>query len=332
MECSASTDCDDITSHPKILSWKENTDCCSWDGVTCDRVTGHVIGLDLSCGQLQGTIHSNSSLFLLPHLQRLNLAFNDFYHSPISSEFGQFASLTHFNLSQSNFSGHIPSEISHLSKLVSLDLSVGYDSTQGSLLRLLRLDKPNMKKLVQNLTELRMLDLSIVDLSSVDPSSLMNLSSSLTTLRLQSCGLRGKFPNNIFHLPNLQTLYLGFNHNLTGYFPKFNGSSPLKDLDLRGLSFSGELLDSISNLHSLKFLALSGYNFSESILTWFGNLTQISTLWLYSNNFSGPIPSSFSKLKHLTDLDLSYNHFSGQFSIPIAIVVTGYNIYLDPGP
>lgn len=49
---SASMECDEdfgITSHPKTASWKEETDCCSWDGVTCDGVKGDVIGLDLSC-------------------------------------------------------------------------------------------------------------------------------------------------------------------------------------------------------------------------------------------------------------------------------------------
>ncbi|GAB4845971.1 hypothetical protein Ancab_024975 [Ancistrocladus abbreviatus] len=64
-----------------INSWKKGTDCCMWDGVQCDPSTGHVIGLDLSCNLLNGTINSNSSLFLLPHLRNLNLAFNYFSFS-----------------------------------------------------------------------------------------------------------------------------------------------------------------------------------------------------------------------------------------------------------
>nr|XP_023894376.1 receptor-like protein Cf-9 [Quercus suber] len=69
-------DKDSHHSYPKMESWKEGTDCCSWDGVTCERVGGDVIDLELSCSWLQGTISSNTSLFLLPHLQAEKRGFN----------------------------------------------------------------------------------------------------------------------------------------------------------------------------------------------------------------------------------------------------------------
>ena len=131
--------------YPPKNSWKMGTDCCGWDGVTCDTMTGHVIGLDLSCSRLEGPIHPNSTLFSLRHLQRLNLAYNDFDHSAISSKFGGFANMTHLNLTDSSFAGNVPSEISHLSKLVSLDLSSNID---------MRIETPNLKRLIQNLTHL----------------------------------------------------------------------------------------------------------------------------------------------------------------------------------
>ncbi|KAJ6980941.1 receptor-like protein 12 isoform X2 [Populus alba x Populus x berolinensis] len=85
--------------------------------------TGHVTALDLSCSMLYGTLHPNSTLFSLHHLQKLDLSDNDFNSSHISSRFGQFSNLTHLNLNFSVFAGQVPLEISHLSKLVSLDLS-----------------------------------------------------------------------------------------------------------------------------------------------------------------------------------------------------------------
>ncbi|XP_028114407.1 receptor-like protein Cf-9, partial [Camellia sinensis] len=229
---SDSSFCGDLAS-PKMLSWNEScTDCCSWEGVTCDGMTGHVIGLDLSCSQLYGSIHPNSSLFQLSHLQNLNLAFNHFNYSHIPSAFGHFASLTHLNLSYSSFSGSIPSKIRHLSKLVSLDLSSGRPQ--------LRLEPHNFRMILKNLTQLQELVLSYVNISSVVPMSLTNMSS-LTYLDLTFTGSHGKLPDSIFHLPNLQILFLGGNHDLTGNLPKVNwsSSSSLETLYLGSSGFSG---------------------------------------------------------------------------------------------
>lgn len=103
----------------KTASWTQGTDCCSWDGVTCDNVTGNVIGLDLHCSMVGGTIDDNSTLFHLLHLQSFNLAFNDFHGSQISPEFLRLKELTYLNLSHSSFSGLLPQEISQMSKHIS---------------------------------------------------------------------------------------------------------------------------------------------------------------------------------------------------------------------
>ena len=113
--------CDEV--YPSIETWKNGTDCCSWSGVTCHPLSGHVTALDLPCAGLQGEISANSKLFSLSHMQSFNLAFSDFSKSQIPSTIGELVSLTHLNLSSSNFLGEIPSQISHLSKLQSLDLS-----------------------------------------------------------------------------------------------------------------------------------------------------------------------------------------------------------------
>ncbi|XP_050279164.1 receptor-like protein 9DC3 isoform X1 [Quercus robur] len=315
--------CDDYY-YPKKNSWKMGTDCCGWDGVTCDTMTGHVIGVDLSCSRLYGPIHPNSTLFSLRHLQRLNLAYNDFHGSTISSKFGGFANMTHLNLTGysvagssvsipyitgfsvpgSSFAGNVPSEISHLSKLVSLDLSSNID---------MRIETPNLKSLIQNLTHLTELVLYGIDMSSVSTNCLTNLSSSLTSLRLSHCQLKGKFPENIFHLPNLQILRVGYNYNLTGSLPTYNWSTPLKSLSLSETEFPIDLPNLISNLKSLKQLSVGGCNFiGSSYPTFLSNLTQITYLGLSYSNFGGQCPWSLLNITGLTYLDLSYNNFIGQ--------------------
>ncbi|KAL7250599.1 hypothetical protein ACSBR1_012596 [Camellia fascicularis] len=260
----------------------------------------------LSCSQLQGTIQANSTLFHLRHLQSLNLGLNDFNLSRIPSEFGSFASLTHLNVFDTNFAGRIPSTTSHLSKLISLDLShFSYNLNQG------RLEQHTFNMLLQNLTQLRELRLDDLNISSPLPHALLNLSS-FTSLSLCACQLRGKFSENIFHFPNLRELDVHGNSELTGKLPNFNVTSSLQFLDLSFTSFSGQLPESISNLKALNKLYLINNNFSGSIPASFGNLTQITDLGFWSNNFSGQIPSSISNLAKLPFLDLSRNNFNGQ--------------------
>ncbi|KAL4602194.1 hypothetical protein ACB092_10G035900 [Castanea dentata] len=293
----------DPFAYPKISSWKagERNDCCSWDGVLCDRVTGHVIGLDLSSSYLYGSINSSSSLFHLVHLQKLNLADNDFNYSQIPPSIGYLSNLTYLNLSMSNFGSQIPPEIFELSKLASLDLAFNP----------LKLQKPSLKSLVENLTSLKLLYLMEVDISSPVPHILANLSS-LTNLDLEGCGLYGEFPTQIFKLPNLQVLFVGYNPNLTGYLPEFHTHSPLLSLMLKHTGFSGKLPDSIGNLKSLYKLDIGDCYFSDLIPTSLGNLTNLIDLRLSTNNFRGQIPFSLANLTQLSHLDFSYNAFSPQ--------------------
>nr|TKR86096.1 hypothetical protein D5086_0000239990 [Populus alba] len=288
----------------KLVLWKEGTDCCSWDGVTCNMQTGHVIGLDLGCSMLYGTLHSNSTLFSLHHLQKLDLSCNCFNLSVIPSSFGQFVHLTHLNLSSSNFAGQVPPEISHLSTLVSLDLSFHYEE--------LMLEPISFDKLAQNLTQLRELYLGGVNMSLVVPSSLMNLSSSLSSLQLWSCGLKGELPDNIFRRSNLQSLELRSNEELTGSFPPYNVSNALSHLDLSYTRISIHLEpDSISHLKSVEKMYLNRCNFVGSNLGLLGNLTQLIELGLADNHFTGSIPDVFANQTQLAWLDLSHNNFQG---------------------
>ncbi|GKF67388.1 leucine-rich repeat-containing protein [Tanacetum coccineum] len=183
-------------SYPIMMNRNTSTDCCIWKGVTCDRSIGDVIGLDLS-SSISGTIHPNSSLFNLPHLQKLNLAHNDFSGSRIPIGIGRFSnSLTHLDLSGSGWiSGQIPPDMTLLHKLVSLDLSsTNLEDHSHVFIKMLR-----------NFTNLEELLLPEVNISSVLPTNL-NISSSLKLLNLFDTGLQGKLPHYIFNLQSLETL------------------------------------------------------------------------------------------------------------------------------
>ncbi|KAM3337204.1 hypothetical protein P3S68_031529 [Capsicum galapagoense] len=306
-------------AYPRTSSWIMSSDCCSWDGVICDEMTGHVIELNLSCSQLVGNIDSNSSLFQLTYLQRLDLSGNNFSNSQISPNFGRFTSLTHLDLSHSSFSGQIPSEISRLSRLQSLGLSGDFPLFLDDVE--LRLAPHDFKLILQNLTQLRELDLRYVNIFSTIP---LNFSSHLTNLRLGGTGLNGTIPESIFHLPNLQVLYLEGNNALNGNFPKtkWNSSGSLVDLSFSGVNFSGNLLpESLGYLSSLQFLMLSSCNLSGPIPRSLWNLTNIQYLILENNNLEGSLPPFSSGLQNLFQLSLRNNSLNGElpswiFSLP----------------
>lgn len=84
------------SKYPKMRYWKAGSDCCNWDGVTCNMELGDVVSLDLSSSWLQALcgptaaypacfISKSSTLLSMTSTQArfpLNLA--SFPGSPIS--------------------------------------------------------------------------------------------------------------------------------------------------------------------------------------------------------------------------------------------------------
>nr|XP_011469225.1 PREDICTED: receptor-like protein kinase 2 [Fragaria vesca subsp. vesca] len=294
----------DYGAYPKTLSWKSNRSCCSWDGITCDEETGHVIGLDLSGSCLYGSINSSSSIFRLVHLESLNLANNDFNSSQIPPTIRNFPRLRYLNFSYSGFSGRVPSEISHLSKLSSFSIERNYNDNQ------MFSHEGFLRSLAQNLTGLEKLHLSDIDISSSIPDTLANLSH-LTSLVLENCSLSGKLPFSLSNLRHLFYLDLSLN-NISGQTPpSFGNLTRLTDLWLGSNQLSGHIPASFGNLTRLTDLSLGSNQLSGPIPASFGNLTRLTNIWLGSNQLSGPIPASLGNLSRLTTLLLYSNQLSG---------------------
>ncbi|XP_021830001.1 receptor-like protein 12, partial [Prunus avium] len=264
------------------------SNCSSWDGVECDEDFGHVVGLDLRSSCLYGSINSSNTLFRLVHLQRLELSDNHFNFSQIPSRFGgDLSSLTYLNLSNSLFSGEIPSEISKLSKLSTLDLYFNFRKVYPDIFPL-KLTKGNLRSLVQNLTNIKQLHLNWVKMHFTVPDILVN-ASSLTSLKLGDCQLVSEY--SLSWIASLTNLY---------------------SLSLASTKFRGKFPSFVANLTQLSYLGLGSNGITGQIPSWLMNLTQLTTLYLWRNNLQGAIPRSLFQLKNLEFLDLSSNSLSGQ--------------------
>jgi len=325
----------DPSAYPKVASWKvdgESGDCCSWEGVECDGDSGHVIDLDLSSSCLYGSIDSNSSLFHLVQLRRLNLADNDFNNSEIPSEIRNLSRLFDLNLSTSSFSGQIPAEILELSKLVSLDLGVNF----------LNLQKPGLQDLVEALTNLEVLHLSGVNISAklpesignrkslkefdvrdchfsgVVPSSLGNLTK-LSYLDLSHNSFCGKIPSTFVNLLQVSYLSLSFNNFTSSTLDWLGNLTKLKYVGLIETNSYGNIPSSLRNLTQLTVLKLHENKLTGQIPPWIGNHTQLISLFIGDNELHGAIPESIYRLQNLEDLDLAYNSFSGSLELHLLL-------------
>ncbi|XP_042016571.1 probable LRR receptor-like serine/threonine-protein kinase At3g47570 [Salvia splendens] len=168
-----------ISSDPNnILSqnWRNESNICSWMGVTCDSRYHRVTQLNISSMGLVGTI---------------------------PPEIGNLSFLVSLDLSENSFHGPIPSSIFNMSSLEVLNLR------NNSLSSSLPID---MCK--HNLHGLKRLRISYNKLFGEIPSSLEHCSQ-LTYVSLATNNFSGHVPTQIGNLTLLQELYLGSN-NLSG--------------------------------------------------------------------------------------------------------------------
>ncbi|XP_022722193.1 probable inactive leucine-rich repeat receptor kinase XIAO [Durio zibethinus] len=324
-----------FTFSSKVELWDPNTDCCSWKGITCDAL-GHVTGLDLSNKNLSGSFHS---IFNLHHLQRLNLAGNNFNTTLFQYEFDRLLNLTHLNLSNSCFLGQIPAGISCLTRLISLDLSNQnschqrynqilrpyddflYYSLPFDLQQLLKLENPNFKTLIQNLrllTELYLDSVNIATQSTRWCEAISILLPNLHVLSLSNCGLTGPFCSSLLRLPFLSKLFLG--GNSISYLPPnfLEISSNLVSLSLASCNLSGDFPTEVFSLPKIQSIDISKNDNLEGQLPEFPLNNTLRILMIFFTNFGGKLPETIGNLKFLTTLDLRFCNFFGQIPLSIA--------------
>lgn len=341
----------------RLISWNSsNDDCCKWYGITCNNQTGHVTEIRLrgpddmadfdtqeaSIQKLGGTL--NPSLINLSSLEYLDLSCNDFGGNPIPSYIGSLQNLTYLNLSESRFSGEIPSQLGNLSLLRVLSVRNLYSGDQYM---------QHVKSLqwLSGLTLLRHLDMSGIQLNEVFDWSqvIRNLLPSLVELHLSYCRLPPITPSlTRVNLSSLTIVDLSNNNFCTNSIPSWISSlQSLVSLNLAFCDFNGQVPAGLMNMISLSTLDLSNNqlsgiqtmrnsstdnicNLKEINLSWnkFDGKTllevltslfecessKLESLRFASSGLSGNLPLQLGNLKNLVHIDLNSNSISG--SIP----------------
>lgn len=231
----------------------------------------------LGSNMLTGPLHWNFGL-QLPNLQIFSIAQNQFL-GPIPPSITNASALMLLDFSFNSFNGSVPKDLGNLGSLQHLDFSYNSLSTIETL-------GLNFMTSLTNCTNLNVLHLHFNMLGGVLPSSIANLSTKLTSLRLDGNHIYGEIPGGLGNLKNLGRLTLSQN-NLTGLIP-----------------------ESFGVLSSLQVLILSSNNFFGGIPSSIGNLTLLSRLEMQHNELTGGIPSSLSNCRTLLLLDLSNNHLT----------------------
>uniref|UniRef100_A0A0E0G1C6 non-specific serine/threonine protein kinase n=1 Tax=Oryza nivara TaxID=4536 RepID=A0A0E0G1C6_ORYNI len=323
------------------MSWKNGTDCCAWEGITCNpnRTVNEVF---LASRGLEGII--SPSLGNLIGLMRLNLSHNslsgglplelvssssimvfDVSFNYLTGDLSDLPSSTHdrplqvLNISSNLFTGNFPSTTWEVMKsLVALNAS--NNSFTGKIPTSFCASAPSFA----------LLDLSYNQFSGGIPPGLSNCS----TLKLLSSGknnLTGAIPYEIFDITSLK--HLSFpNNQLEGSIDGIIKLINLVTLDLGGNKFIGSIPHSIGQLKRLEEFHLDNNNMSgelpstlsdcTNLNNFSGELTKVNfstlpnlkTLDVVWNKFNGTIPESIYSCSNLTALRLSFNNFRGQLS------------------
>ncbi|KAF3435978.1 hypothetical protein FNV43_RR23070 [Rhamnella rubrinervis] len=267
-----------------LSSWTSNSsqeDCCSWEGISCDNKTNHVIELDLRAYQLGSEI--SPSLLELKYLEYLDLSFN--YFSRIPKFIGSLTRLTYLNLAQNPMTGTIPSQLGNVTGLRFLALGGTY------IYPYITLTVSNFRW-ISRLSSLQNLRLSNVDFTTTsDWLQSIKITLSLTRLVMEECQFSEVDNSSLSHI---------------------NSSHTVKAVSMQSNTIHPTAIPWLLNLSTnLVDLTLNRNQIGGPLPNSFEHMTSLSSLDLSSNGFEGEVPKSLGTLCNLKRLDLSHNKLSG---------------------
>uniref|UniRef100_A0A0D9VGD3 Uncharacterized protein n=1 Tax=Leersia perrieri TaxID=77586 RepID=A0A0D9VGD3_9ORYZ len=304
-------------------SWRNNTDCCNWEGIICG-VDGAVTELLLASRGLEG--HISSSLSELTRLSRLNLSYNSI-SGGLPSELISSSSIVVLDVSFNRLSGdlqevnssspdrtlqqpvHWSISIHHMGEMSSLvAINASNNSFTGHIPSSFCISSPSFA----------VLDLCYNHFSGGIPPGIGKCSA-LRMLKAGHNNISGALPDDLFHATSLE--HLSFPNN--GLEGTIDGElviklSNLVFLDLGENRFSGKLPVSMGQLKKLEELRMDHNSLSGELPSTLANCTNLAAVVLKSNKFTGDLAKvNFSSLPNLKTLDLCTNYFTG--TIPASI-------------
>jgi RHS repeat-associated protein len=217
-------------------------------------------------------------------------------------------------LNENNLVGVLPSSISKLTKLTSLNMRVNQIS--GSI--------------PPSYTTLPALNVLILDFNLLSGSIPANIGSltQLTKLNVGNNALTGSIPSSIGSLTSLTEFSVSYNQ-LSGEVPStISNLIHLESLYLRNNAFTGTILSSLTGLTALRYLYLSQNQFEGSFPLASSALSSMVIMEISKNNFSGNLPD-LTTWTNLAELRLATNKFSGDFPKSIGGCTALTKMYIE---
>lgn len=285
------------------LSLPANCDRLVMVNMSTNNFTGKINGRFDACQNLQYLDLSSNKLtgklwIGFERLLEFSVSENDFTGAILPSMFGTNCSLQVLDLSENNFIGHVPGEISNCRNLIILNL---WGNNFTGLI----------PAEMGSISSLQALYLGNNSFSKEIPDSLLNLNN-LTFLDLSRNNFGGDIQEIFGNFTRVKFLVLHSNWYTGGIYSSRILKLPnIHRLDLSYNNFSGPLPVKISEIPSLKFLILAYNQFSGTIPPEYGNLSSLQALDLSYNRLNGSIPAELGKLKSLLWLMLANNFLTG---------------------